>query len=96
MASVKSLTPDAAAPVRDPTVTVSASKYRRLLLTADMAPLDVLPIPPAHLKRASTLGYTHVRSVRLRTRSQLVLDLGEDATDSILSVLDTYGLAELA
>lgn len=94
MTPVESIPQVTASVTRDPTVTVSASKYMRLLSTADMAPLDVLPIPPAFLQRASTLGYTHVRSVRLLPRSQLVRDLGEDATDSILSVLDSFGLAE--
>jgi hypothetical protein len=86
--------PEADASLREPTMTVKVATYRRLLATADMAPLYVLPIPQVFLQRAATLGYTHIRNVRLLPRSKLVSDLGEEATESILSVLTTFGLAE--
>jgi hypothetical protein len=88
------LSQDVAA-ICEPTVTMTAATYRRLLATADMAPLYVLPIPPVFLQRAATLGYTHIRNVRLLPRTKLANDLGEDATASILSVLATFGLTEL-
>ncbi|MGM9480021.1 hypothetical protein ACS5PN_02400 [Roseateles sp. NT4] len=79
----------------EPTVTVAASTYIRLQSTADLAPLYALPIPQVFLQRAATLGYTHIRHVRLVPAAKLVQDLGEEATESILSTLAAFGLSEL-
>ncbi len=78
----------------EPTVTVTASTYTRLLSTADLAPLYALPIPQAFLQRAATLGYTHIRHVRLVPAEKLAQDIGEEATQSILSTLQAFGLSE--
>jgi len=78
----------------EPTVTVPSSTYARLLATADLAPLYALPIPQVFLQQAATLGYTHIRHVRLVPAEKLALDLGEEATASILATLAAFGLSE--
>jgi len=85
----------AQAQVGEAMVTVQASIYARLVATADLAPLDGLPIPPEFLMRAATLGYTHIKHVRLVSPEKLVEDLGAEATLSIRAALVAFGLAEL-
>jgi hypothetical protein len=78
----------------EPTVTITASTYGRLLATADFAPLYALPIAQAYLQRASTMGYTFIRHVRLVPAEKLSVDLGEEATEAIRSALAAFGLSE--
>lgn len=65
---------------------------KRLRLVAGQAPLSSLPISTVVARKASTLGFSTVHSVRSVSWEHLVRHFGEPGAREIKAVLSEYGL----